>query len=88
MAKVILMTGKTISAGFKTKKSFLAALSEATDGGFTEGKRMTKKNNTIDILVTNDPNSTTNKMVLAEELGVDIMTYEDMVETFELEGDL
>jgi len=84
MAKVIAMTGSPKSAGFKTKKSFLT---ELVPFGYSEGK-MKKKNNEVDILVTNEPNSTTNKMVLASELGVEIMTYEELAEVFDLEGDL
>ena len=82
--KVIVMTGSPKSANFKTKKSFLTELAEF---GFSEGK-MTKKNNVVDILVTDTPTSTTNKMKLAAELGVEIMTYEDLVEVFDLEGDM
>lgn len=84
MSKKVEFTGSPKSAGFKTKESFLTALAPF---GFEHGK-MTKKNNTVDILVTNEPTSTTSKMSLAAELGVEIMTYEDLAETFGLEGDL
>ena len=80
MAKVIAMTGSP-KPFFKTKKDFIEQLSEF---GFIEGK-MKKKNNEVDILVTNEPNSTTNKMKLADELGVEIMTYEEIAEAFDLE---
>ena len=83
MAKVIEMTGSPKSAGFKTKASFLEKLAPH---GYTQDK-MRKKNNPVDVLVTNDPDSSTNKMVLAKELGVDIMTYEDLTDLFELETD-
>jgi len=83
MAKVIEMTGSPKSAGFKTKASFLEKLAPY---GYTQDK-MKKKNNQVDILVTNDPDSTTNKMKLAEELGVEIMTYQDLSDAFELDTD-
>ena len=82
--KVVEFTGSPKSAGFKTKASFLAALE---DFGFVKGK-MSKRNNKVTILVTDDLNSTTSKMKLAEELGVEIMSYEDLVDGYELEGDL
>lgn len=84
MAKVIEMTGSPKSSGFKTKATFLAALA---DYGYTKGK-MRKKDNKVDILVTDDMSSETNKMKTAKELGVEIMTYTDLVEAFDLEGDL
>jgi len=83
MAKIIEMTGSPKESGFKTKGTFLAALS---DFGYEQGK-MTKKNNIVDILVTDDMSSETNKMTLAKELGVEIMTYTDIVEAFDLSGD-
>ena len=49
---------------------------------------MKKKDNVVNILVTNDPTSTTTKMSLAKELGVEIMTYEDLTELYDLEGDI
>jgi len=84
MAKVIEMTGSPKSAGFKTKATFLAALE---DFGYEQAK-MRKRGNTVDILVTDDMSSETNKMALARELGVEIMTYNDLVDAFDLEGDL
>lgn len=84
MSKIIEMTGSPKSAGFSTKEIFLDSLSEY---GYAHGK-MSKKNNKVDILVTNDPSSTTNKMDLAKELGVEIMTYMDLKDAFDLEGDL
>ena len=80
MAKVIAMTGSP-KPFFKTKKDFLAQLEPF---GYVEGK-MKKRNNEVDILVTNEPDSTTNKMKLAEELGIEIMTYEDLADAFDLE---
>jgi len=81
--KVIEMTGSPKSAGFKTKATFLEKLSQH---GFEQSK-MKKKNNPVDILVTNDPTSTTSKMALAAELGVEIMTYDQLRDLFELEQD-
>jgi hypothetical protein len=82
--KTIEMTGSPKSAGFKTKATFLEALSTY---GYQQDK-MKKRNNPVDILVTNDPDSTTSKMTLASDLGVEIMTYEELVELFDLEGDV
>ena len=84
MAKVIEMTGSPKSAGFKTKATFLAALE---DFGYSQAK-MRKKDNTVDILVTDDMSSETNKMKTARDLGVEIMTYADLADAFDLEGDL
>ena len=78
--KVIAMTGSP-KPFFKTKKEFLEQLSEF---GYVEGK-MKKKNNEVDILVTNEPDSTTNKMTLAADLGVEIMTYEELADAFDLD---
>lgn len=82
--KVVEFTGSPKSAGFKTKSTFLSALE---DFGFEKGK-MTKRNNIVDILCTDNLEKETNKMILAKELGVEIMSYEELVETFELMGDL
>jgi len=78
--KTIEMTGSPKNAGFKTKQEFLSKL-EAF--GFQHGK-MTKRNNTVDILVTDDLDSETNKMTLAAQLGVQIMTYDMIAEIFSL----
>ena len=86
MAKVIEMTGSPKSAGFKTKSTFLSALE---DFGYSKDKmKKNKEKNQVEILVTDDINSETKKMSLAKELGIEIMTYEDLVEAFDLEGDL
>lgn len=84
MGKVIELTGSPKGAGFKTKATFLDALEPF---GYEQDK-MRKKNNQVDILVTDDKDSTTKKMELAVELGVEIMTYQEIVEIFGLEGDL
>lgn len=79
MTKVIEMTGSP-KPYFSTKSKFLEALEPY---GYTQDK-MKKKDNKVNILVTNSPESTTNKMQLAKDLGVEIMTYEEMVEAFDL----
>ena len=78
------MTGSPKSANFSTKAAFLTQLRVF---GFEQAK-MRKKDNKVDILCTDDPHSSTLKMQLAVELNVEIMTYEEMAENFELEGDL
>ena len=83
MSKKFEMTGSPKNAGFSTKSVFVEKLSEF---GWEQAK-MTKKNNVCDILVTDDMSSTTRKVLLANELGVTIMTYTDIVEMFDLEGD-
>ena len=82
--KYIECTGSPKSAGFSTKEIFLSALAPY---GFEHGK-MTKKNNVVTILVTNDKDSTTTKMSLAEELGVEIMTYEELKDAYGIDGDI
>lgn len=65
---------------FKTKNEFLNVVEPY---GYIHGK-ITKRNNTCDILVTDDTSKSSNKMELAKELGVEIMSYEEIVELFEL----
>jgi len=84
MKKIVEFTGSPKSAGFKTKSSFLSAISKF---GFIKGK-IKKRNNEVTILVTDDLNSNTTKMKLAKELGIDIMTYEELSDIFELEKEL
>ena len=74
------MTGSPKTAGFSTKSIFAEKMS---DFGWEQCK-MTKRNNTCDILVTDDISKSSNKMELAKELGVEIMSYEEIVELFEL----
>lgn len=78
------MTGSPKTAGFSTKSIFAENMS---DFGWEQCK-MTKRNNECQVLVTDDLSSTSNKMKLAKELGVEIMSYEEIVELFDLEGDL
>jgi len=84
MAKVIEMTGSPKTSNFSTKAAFLAELAPY---GYSHGK-MSKKNNAVDILVTDDLSSSTAKMQLAKSLGVEIMTYADLAESFDLQGDI
>jgi hypothetical protein len=80
MFKKMELTGSPKSTGFKTKASFLNAMS---DFGWTQDK-MRIKNNQVKMLVTNDIFSNTNKMKMAKRLGIDIVTYDELVELFEL----
>lgn len=81
--KYIEMTGSPRESGFKTKAIFLDALNTSGNGDWTQAK-MTKRDNIVDILVTDSLDSTTNKMKLAEELGVEIMTYDEMADVYGL----
>jgi hypothetical protein len=83
MEKFIEMTGSPKSAGFSTKEAFLSALSNY---GYVHSK-ITKKNNKVSILVTDDIDSNTTKMQTAKELGIEIMTYLEIKEQFNLDGD-
>jgi spore coat polysaccharide biosynthesis predicted glycosyltransferase SpsG len=82
--KVVEMTGSPKDAGFSTKEVFLDQLAQY---GYSKSK-MSKRDNKVDILVTDSLESTSKKMTLARELNVEIMTYEDLAEAFDLEGDL
>jgi len=82
--KYIEMTGSPKSANFSTKAAFLTQLRVF---GFEQAK-MRKKDNKVNILVSHDIFSQSKKMLLASELNVEIMTYEEMTENFDLQGDL
>jgi hypothetical protein len=84
MAKIIELTGSPKNSGFSTKAKFLEALAQF---GYEHGK-MSKKNNKCDVLCTDDISSATNKMSLAKELNIEILTYTDLIELFDLKGDL
>jgi hypothetical protein len=82
--KKIEMTGSP-KPFFKTKSSFLTKLSEF---GFEQDKmKSSEEKNEVMMLVTNDLDSDTSKMQLAKKLGIEIKTYEELVELFELECD-
>jgi len=83
--KLVCMTGSPKSFGFSTKGIFISKLSEF---GFEDGGKITKKNNKIDVLITDDLSSTTSKMILAKELNLEIMTYGDLSESFDIIGDI
>jgi hypothetical protein len=82
--KKVELTGSPKDAGFKTKASLLDKLE---DFGYSQSK-MKKRGNDVDILLTDDPDSTTKKMELAKELGVEIMTYDEIADLFDLERDI
>lgn len=83
--KKLCMTGSPKIFGFSTKSVFVSKLNEY---GFEDGGKITKKNNQIDILVTDDLSSETSKMILAHELGLEIMTYGELAEAFGISGDM
>lgn len=78
--KTFEMTGSPENAGFSTKAVFVAAIEPY---GF-QHTTLTKSTN---ILVTDDPSSTTGKMAKAIKFGTEIMTYQEIKELFDLEGD-
>lgn len=87
--KYIEMTGSpkkstNENGAFYSKKAQF--MSDLEDFGFEQAK-MKKTNNTVDILVTDSLDSSSKKMELANELGVEIMTYGDIMDMFDLEGD-
>ena len=80
MSKVVEFTGSPKESGFKTKELLLEQLSAF---GYIHGK-MSKKDNKVDILLTDDLTKSSSKMLLAKELGVEIMSYEEITELFGL----
>lgn len=80
MGKKFEMTGSP-KPFFKTKDVFEEAMK---DFGW-ERCKIKKTNNQCQILVTDTLEKETNKIILAKEQGVEIMTYEDIVEAFDLE---
>jgi hypothetical protein len=76
MAKKVEFTGSPKAFGYKTKEIFLELISPY---GFEHGK-MTKRNNTCDILCCEEKTSGSAKLKLAEELGVEILTYGELAE--------
>lgn len=81
MAKKFEMTGSP-KPHFAKKEEFIETM---TKFGWIQCK-MTKKNNQCEILVSDDLSKSSNKMTLANELGVEIMSYADIVELFDLES--
>lgn len=82
--KYIEMTGSPKSANFSTKQAFL---NELAQHGFAHSK-ISKKSNVVSILVCDSPDSGTAKIESAKSLGIEIMTYEELKEAFNLVGDL
>ena len=82
MGKIVILTGSPKSAGFSTKAVFM---SEFSKFGFEEGSTL---NATCELLITNDLASVTSKMEKAKKLGVEIMTYEELKEVYDLQGDM
>jgi hypothetical protein len=67
---------------FAKKEEFVNKMSEF---GW-EPCKMTKKNNLCQVLISDSVDKTSNKTILANELGIEIMSYEDIVELFDLEN--
>jgi len=65
---------------FTKKEDFTKAI---TDFGW-EHSKMTKKDNKCQVLITDDITKSSSKMLLAKELGVEIMSYEEITELFGL----
>ena len=61
----------------RTKSSFAA---ELADYGYVQGRM----NKDCDLLITNDPTATTNKMKMAEKYNVKVVTYADMIKKHNL----
>jgi NAD-dependent DNA ligase len=66
------MTGSPKPYGFKTKEDFVKLIG---DNGYVQGPL----NEKCKILITDDINSNSSKMSKAKKLGVEIMTYEDIL---------
>jgi len=66
------MTGSPKPYGFKTKEDFLKLI---TNNGYSHGDL----NDKCKILITDDINSNSSKMTKAKKLGVEILTYEDIL---------
>jgi len=79
--KILEMTGSPKGqTRYNTKEELLSELEKF---GFTHG-HMSKRNNCVELLLTNDKNSQTAKMELADDLGVEIMTYSDICDLYNL----
>lgn len=75
--KIIEMTGSPKSFGFNTKNDFIKLISPY---GFIQGKL----NKDCSFLVTDDLSSATSKMTKAEKLGVQVVTYSQLIEMFNI----
>jgi NAD-dependent DNA ligase len=71
-AIIFEMTGSPKPYGFKTKEDFVKLI---TENGYIHGDL----NDKCKILITDDIHSNSSKMSKAKKLGVEIMTYEDIL---------
>ncbi|MFA6089825.1 MAG: hypothetical protein WC755_08260 [Candidatus Woesearchaeota archaeon] len=69
---------------FDKKETFLNIMSKF---GWQHGK-MSKKNNRVSVLACDSKDAGTAKLSLAAELGVEILTYEEIVDLFDLETEI
>jgi len=65
---------------FEKKEEFVKKMAEF---GW-EPCKMKKRDNQCDVLISDDCDKISNKTVLANELGIEIMSYEDIVDLFDL----
>lgn len=75
--KIIEMTGSPKNFGFNTKNDFMELISPY---GFIQGKL----NKDCNFLVTDDLSSVTSKMTKAEKLGVQVVTYSQLIDMFNI----
>lgn len=75
--KIIEMTGSPKDFGFNTKSDFMEVISPF---GFVQGSL----NKDCNFLVTDDLSSTTSKMSKAQKLGVQVVTYGQLIEMFNI----
>jgi len=75
--KIFEMTGSP-KPHFEKKDIFVEIMKQF---GWEHGK-MTKRNNVCNILVCETTDSGSAKLKLASELGVEVMTYEEIVDVF------
>ena len=84
MAKIVEFTGSPKEFGFSKKEFFLEKIKPY---GFEHGK-MSKRNNTCDILCCAEKTSGSAKLKLAEELGVEILTYGELAGLLGIEDEV
>jgi hypothetical protein len=68
---------------FEKKEVFVQKMSEF---GWSPCK-MKKRDNECEVLISDSLTKTSNKTILANELGIQIMSYEEIVDLFGLETD-
>jgi hypothetical protein len=74
----IEMTGSPKPFGFKTKEEFIEAL-------IPFNVNAVKITHDPDFLITNDLSSDTNKMHLAKQRGISILTYGELIDKYRVE---